>query len=1144
MDSPNALLQCASCGFDSPEGMKFCGECGASLTDNVCPQCRFDNPLRFKFCGQCGTALRPSAHSPRPTSPASAPRVTNTAERRQLTVMFCDLVGSTALSERLDPEELREVVRSYQQVCAEVTDRFEGHIAQYLGDGLLIYFGYPVAHEDDPYRSVRAGLDIISQVQQLSDHLQHTHQTMQGIPLQVRIGIHTGQVVVGEMGGGQRREQLALGDTPNVAARVQGKADPDTVVISAITARLVEGFFTCQSLGAHELKGVSQAMELFQVLQESTTQSRFEVAVSKGLTPLVGREEEIQQFALGWQQAKAGKGSGMLLSGEAGVGKSRLVQVIREQAQADQAQRIECRCLPYYQSSAFYPVIDHLQRLLGWTREDTAEQKLNKLEHVLEPYSLPLHEIVPPIASLLSVPLAERYPELNVTPQKQKEKIREAIVTWVFKETERQPLLFVWEDIHWIDPSSLELVEMFLDKVSSARLLILLTARPEFSPPWQPAPHIIQTTLNRLDQDHVTKMVAGIGGDTAIPPEVVEQIVAKTDGVPLFVEEMTRMVLEAAEAQGQGALSSLSIPATLQDLLMARVDRLGTAKEIAQLGATIGRGFPYELIKMVSSIDEATLQAELDKLVAADALYQRGTLPEAQYTFKQALIQDSAYQALLKSTRQNYHQQIAAALEEHFDEIADTQPELVAHHYTQAGFTTQAIAHWLRAGQRAVKHSANLEAIQHFSSGLKLVEALPESPQRSQQELALLVASSLPLTATKGFASAELEQVFERARTLVQQVGESPQLFPLLRGLAVLYMVRAKFETASELGQQLLILAQNLDDEGCVIEAHLLLGLILLYRGEFALSRNHLEQAVALYHSEQHHALAYVYGDDPGVVCLAYLAVVLALQGYLDQARKRSQEAIRLARQVAHPFSLAVALNFAARLYQCCRDPHQTEALSEEALNLSTEQGFAHWITTGSILHGWALTELGHAQAGIAQLQAGLTGWQQTGAEVALSHFFAMQAEAYGKVGQIEKGVAVIEQALAVVEKNGERFFEAEVHRLKGELLLNDERRTQNAERQKKIPQASSVHHSSFIIHRSTEAEVCFQQAIALARRQEAKLWELRAALSLSRLWRHQGKLVQAQELLAGVLAWFTEGADLADVQAARTFLGQGALVH
>jgi predicted ATPase len=433
----------------------------------------------------------------------------------------------------------------------------------------------------------------------------------------------------------------------------------------------------------------------------------------------------------------------------------------------------------------------------------------------------------------------------------------------------------------------------------------------------------------------------------------------------------------------------------------------------------------------------------LGRLVEAVALHQRGTLPEAHYTFKQALIQDSAYHALLKSTRQNYHKQIASALEEHFGETAQTQPELVAHHYTEAGLTTQAMSYWQRAGQRAVKHSAHLEAIEHYTAGLKIVETLPESPERNQQELVLLVSSGVPLTATKGFASPELERVFTRARELSQQVGETPQLFPLLRGMAVLYMVRAEFQTAAELGQQLLQLAQNLDDEGCVIEAHLSLGLILLYRGELAASRTHLEQAIAAYRPETHHALAYVYGDDPGVVCLTYVAIVLALQRHLDQARKRSQEAIALAKQVAHPFSLAMTLNFSARLYQCCQDVHTTLALAEETLALSAEHGFAHWITTGSILHGWALTQLGHGEEGIAQLQVGLAGWQRTGAEVALSHFFTMHAEACGQKGQIKAGLDVIDEALAVVEKNGERFFEAEVYRVKGELLLAGSREGQ-----------------------------------------------------------------------------------------------------
>ncbi|MBI3301055.1 MAG: AAA family ATPase [Deltaproteobacteria bacterium] len=855
---------CASCGCDTRAGAKFCNECGAPLALR-CASCGTENPGGAKFCSECGTPLTGKPQGKRAkkegekrakgekakrkkSSPDSRLRTPDSeltvGERRQLTVMFCDLVGSTALSEQLDPEELREVVRAYQEACAEVVGRFEGHIAQYLGDGLLVYFGYPAAHEDDAQRAVRAGLEIVGAIHELPLRL----RVRLSQPVQVRIGIHTGLVVVGEVGGGDKREQLALGETPNLAARVQGTAAPDTVVISAVTYRLVQGLFECQDLGPHPLKGISTPLLLYRVGGESVARSRFEVAVRTGLTPLVGREEEVGLLRRHWERVKAGEGQVVLLSGEAGIGKSRLVQVLKEQVVQEGATQLEFRCSPYHQNSALYPVIEHLQRLLQFQRDDTPEEKLGKLEKALSRYAFDLKDTVPLFASLLSLP-AGRFPLPVLTPQKQKQKTQEVLVSWLVEEAEKTAVYSAWEDLHWADPSTLELLHLFIDQVPTARLLALLTFRPEFTPPWGTRSYLSQITLSRLDRKQGREMVEKVTGGKALPVEVVQQIVTKTDGVPLFVEELTKMVLESGLDVGAPHASPslpLAIPATLHDSLMARLDRLATAKEVAQLGATLGREFTYELLQAVSLLDEATLQKELAQLVGAELLYQRGLPPQVRYFFKHALIQEAAYQSLLRSTRQQYHKQIAQVLEERFPETMETQPELVAHHYTEGGLVGQAIPYWQKAGQRAVERSGNSEAISHLTKGLELLKTLPDTPERLQQELTLRLTLGEPLLVTKGYAALEVEQTYGRARELCRQVGETPQLFPALGGLWQFYLNRAEYQTVRELGEQLLTLAQNVQDPALLLSAHDALGQTFYLLGEFAQAQPHLEQSIIL----------------------------------------------------------------------------------------------------------------------------------------------------------------------------------------------------------------------------------------------------------------------------------------------------------
>jgi class 3 adenylate cyclase len=674
----------------------------------------------------------PEAAQPQTAPPPAAPS-TPEAERRQLTVLFCDLVGSTALSAQLDPEELREVVRAYQDTCAKVIARFEGYIAQYLGDGLLVYFGYPLAHEDDAQRAVRAGLGMIDAMGQLNTRLGQeglrpapTQSRQRGVHLAMRLGIHTGLVVVGEVGGGTRQEQLALGETPNLAARLQGIAAPNTLVISATTFQLLGGFFACQPLGTPLLKGQAQPLAVYRVLYESMARSRLEAAGSTGWTPLVGREQEIGLLVERWAQVKEGVGQVVLLSGEAGIGKSRLVQVLKEHVSTEpQAWLTPCQCSPYYQNTALYPMIDLLERVaLRFEREESPQQKVGKLEGFLVQYGLPLAEAVPLFATLLSLPLPADYAPLTISPEQQKQQTLHALLTILLRIAAQQPVLFVMEDLHWVDPTTLELLSLLVDQGPTTRILSLFTCRPDFSPPWTGRAHLTQVTVPRLPRRQAVEVIRQVAHGKALPPEVVEQIVAKTDGVPLFVEELTKMVLEAGLLQEwderyelTSPLPPLAIPATLHDSLMARLDRLATVKGLAQLGATLGREFSYELLRAVSPWDEATVQRGLHQLVEAEFLYQQGLPPQTTYVFKHALIQEAAYQSLLKSTRQLYHQRIAQVLAERFPEIATTQPELLAHHYTAAELHAQAVTYWQRAGDQASKRSAYVEAISHLTQG-------------------------------------------------------------------------------------------------------------------------------------------------------------------------------------------------------------------------------------------------------------------------------------------------------------------------------------------------------------------------------------------------------------------------------------------
>jgi predicted ATPase len=782
--------------------------------------------------------------------------------------------------------------------------------------------------------------------------------------------------------------------------------------------------------------------------------------------------------------------------------------------------RLTLRCSPYHTNSALYPVIEHLQRLLHWHGEETPAARLATLEQALQTVGLPLAETVPQVAALLSLPVPEAYPPLTLSLQRQKQKTQEVLVAWLLAETAQQPVLAVWEDLHWADPSTLELLGLLLDQVPTVRLLLVLTARPEFRPSWSPRSYVTPLVLTRLVRQQVEEMVLRVTGGKPLPAEVVQQIVVKTDGIPLFVEELVKTILESGLVREEadryiltGPLPPLAIPTTLQDALMARLDRLAPVKAVAQLGAVLGREFSYALLRAVAPLEEPTLQQSLAQLVEAELLYQRGHPPQATYIFKHALVQDAAYQSLLRSTRQQYHQRIAQVLETRFPQVVDAQPELLAHHYTEAGLAEQAIPYWQRASQQARERSAHLEAISHLTAGIELLKTLPETPERIQQAVTLHMALGVALQIAKGHAAPEVEHAYTRAYALCQQVGESPELFQVLFGLCLFYRVRSQLQTAREIGETLLHLAHRARDPALSVVAHLALGYTWCLLGMLPAARTHLEEGIAHYTPDQRRAPVFRTGQDPGVACRAYVALTLWLLGYPEQALARVHEALTLAHELAHTFSLAFARCWVATVSQLCRDVPAVYAHAEAAVTLATEQGFPFWIAHGTPVRGWALALQGQGEEGMTQVLQGIAAWRGTGAAQLVPYFSTLLADVCGHRGHTAEGLQALAEADTLIEQHEERRWEAEVCRLRGVLLLRQA-----------VPQPE-------------EAEACFQRALEVARRQQAKSLELRAAMSLARLWQQQDRRAEAHALLAPIYDWFTEGFDTADLQEAKALL-------
>ncbi len=1133
--------RCLACDHVNPVGppdAKFCMACGAPFSLH-CSQCRVQTLPDAKFCASCGASLTatpltaPTASqmtSPIPdTTPLLVTETMSSApmpERRQLTVMSCNLANATELAAQLDLEDYRHVIRLYQQQCTDVIRQYDGYIAQFLSDGLLVYFGYPLAHEDDARRATHTGLNIVNTVKTLNARL----ETEQGVTLSVKIGVHTGIVIVDHIGDDTDRDQLTLGDTPKIATGLQNLAEADTVVTSTATAHLIRGHFTCQEIGIHTLKGRTAPEPLIRVLNASGAQSHLGASGTHELTPMVNRTTETRLLFDHWERVQEGFGHVILLSGEPGIGKSRLTENFKLQLPTSSYIYLECRCSPYHQNSVWYAVIEMCQRFLQWQPDDASELKLQKLEAVLIQYALSTADMVPLFAAFLSLPLDESlYPPRPLAPQQQRQLIMQALLEFILALSDRQPVLLMVEDLHWIDPSTLEFLSLVVKQTPETSLCIILSYRPEFEPPWGHRSYMTYLNLTRMPQRYVEELVTHVAGGKILPDDVMRQVVGRTDGVPMFIEECTKSILETGllhlthdQYELVAPLPTLAIPSTLHDSLTARLDRLGATKGVAQLAATVGRRIPYELLRHVWQGDEGLLQDGLERLVAGEFLHPQGRSPRTAYVFKHALIQETSYQSLLRDTRQRYHERIAQALAEYFPALVEAEPEFLAHHYSEAGLIEEAIPCWQRAGERAIERSANREAVHHLNRGLELLLTLPESLERHERELSLQLALGSCLNALQGTASPEVGQAYTRAYELSPQVGDNSKFFLALWGLVFFYFTKGEFRTSWELGAQCMQIAEDVQDTVLLQETHQVLGANLFFMGNPKLAHEHLEQSIALYDPQRCEGRKYILGVDPGVMSLTRAACSLWMLGYPQRAIDRVNEALALAQTSSHAHSLAFALHHSAMVHQCRREVALVRERAERLIAHSEEHNLAYWRAGGMLFQGWSMAMTDTSEEGIASIRQGLDAWRALDAHLGQTYVLARLAEAYQRSGQVSEGLRALAEALEAVDIRDERHYEPELYRLQGELLLQRE-------------DAFAV--SSAPPEWLVEAETCFHQALDLSRQRQAKSMELRAAMSLSRFWQRTGQQTVAHQLLSEIVDWFTEGFETLDMQEANALL-------
>jgi class 3 adenylate cyclase/predicted ATPase len=1020
-----------------------------------------------------------------PAKPRSAE--SGEAERRQLTVMFVDLVGSTQLSGELDPEDLRDVMRRYQDAVAGAVTRYSGHVAKYLGDGVLAYFGWPQAYEDQTERALKAGLDAVTAVGGVT--------LANGASLAARVGVATGRVVIGDLVGETGRDADAVsGETPNLAARLEQLAKPGQVVVDNATRRVVGG---------------------------RTSETRFAAGHDAGMTTFVGRRNEINLLADRWQQAKGGEGQVVLLSGEAGIGKSRITQALRDLAAEDEPMRLRQQCAPYYTDSVLYPVIHQFEYAARIAPEDVPEVKLEKVEALLAQSTDMVTEITPLVAALLSIPTGDRYPPLDLSAQAQMAETLKGIVDQYIGLAKRKPVLMIVEDVHWADPTTLEMLERLIDQVQGARILMVITFRPEFVPAWRGHTHITSLALNRLGRGQCEKIVSAVAGGKLLPAAVQDQIIAKTDGVALFVEELTKMVIESSLVQDMGdrydlvqPLSALAIPTTLQDSLMARLDRLAPVKEIAQTGAAIGREFSHGLLAAVSPLNNVDLNAALAQLVDAELIFRRGTPPDATYIFKHALVRDAAYESLLRSRRYVLHRDIATSLEKYFPEIAELEPEILAHHYTEAGQIEAAAGYWCHAGRRAAERWANSIAIDHLTRGLEIVATLVPSLERDRLELDLRLAYSPVIMAVEGYGSTTAEQSFERIRELSETLDDHDSRFTAMCGLWQMNLLRGSVAVSKRYSDELwsaTIDSNNLDH---LVQARHSCWSSDLYAGDPVSCLEHATAGYSMYDREKHRSHKFLYGThDPGVCGLNHKGLTNVILGHADEASRYVEEAVELAKDLAHPTTMVMAYMFATMSHHFRGDAEAAGRYATEGIALCDEFRIPGWGAGIEATLGWAQFKQGAGAESIAQLIAGMNRWRSEGNMVYWPWFLTLRAEAEMYLGNHDEALAIVSDGLSLSARTGEHWVDADLLRLRGEILL-----AQSADEK-------------------VTAEAVFHQALEMARGHRSVLLELRATRSLCRLWADQGKHSEAKKMLQPIFGKFTEGFSTPDLLEAKALL-------
>ncbi|MEO8596000.1 MAG: adenylate/guanylate cyclase domain-containing protein [Candidatus Solibacter sp.] len=1086
-------MLCSNCGTDNSTRVKFCSECGSPM-GIPCPECDFRNARDAATCGDCGRSLQ---------------AVVPIAERRQLTVFFADIVGSTSLSEQLDPEDLHDLYARYQTLCAKVVEYYGGHIAQYLGDGVLAYFGYPAAHEDDAQRAVRSGLDLLRGVNSIA---------LNGIRPQIRIGIHTGLVVVGDVGAGFRREQLALGEAPNIAARLQSEAQPDSMVISHATRALLGGQFALENQGSRTLKGLSRPMQIFRVLGMSTATTRFEARTSvHGLTRFVGREREADLIRTAWQAAVDGRGQTLLLTGEAGIGKSRLLAAAREIAGKRLYELFEAECSPYQMNNPLNPVVEMLARRIGTDEEAAPAAKLELVELFAAGRGVPVEEATVLLAEVLSVATLGRYGDPGIPPARRRQRTIEILAALLLHAVGGSPVLLLIEDLHWADPSTLDLLGLILATQSELPVLVIATARPEFSVGWS-QPWFRQIRVEKLAPADTRTLVAGVAGSKPLPPALVEELVARTGGIPLFVEAVTRSIMESGilrELEDRfeltGPLPAGLIPATVQDSLMGRIDRLGSDRAVAQLAATIGRESSFELLQTVLGKSTAELTQALKHLVDLDLVAETGTHPASTYTFKHALIQDAAYESLLRKTRQEFHGKIAEVLVHRFPEMAETRPELLARHFEGAGRIAEAIAGWVKAGLRAQQSSAVRECVAYLQKAILLCKTLPEDDSdRLQAEMNAQEALSGALTVAMGWGAPEVESACIRAGELCRQLGNAGGYVRSMMGLSTLYLMRGNPRQALRAVDEVMHsgMAAGIPDLDAGALTPVLLG--RYFMADFPATCDIAVKALANYSLEAERIVAALYHSPPSFACANFRAMSHWFMGFPEEAAKQGTDAWQMIEDLNLPSCTAYGLGCQCTLLVARRELDQLLAVSTRLSEIASDQGFLLWSAIGAVYHGYAIALAGNLEAGMAEMKGGLSIHHLTGSGLLTPLFSCMMAEVCVRAGLVDDALAALSRGMRHCDEFGELVFEPELYRLHGEILAS---------------RGDAV------------GETSLRKAIERAQAQQAKTLELRAALSLARLQLAQGRRQDAHELLMPLEAWFQKGQSLPELTEARAIL-------